>query len=857
MTEVKLPGLKQNFGRRGFMKGMAAGLGLAALSATGCSPQALEETTEEEKPLGENPDQIFQGVCHGVCGGSAALNIHVRDGKIVKTSVRHNENDSELDHICPRGLTHAQQTYLPERLQYPMRRVEGSERGAGEWERITWDEAIDEVVTKWKGYIEEFGPESIGFMYGSGSNLSTQYSWMRLLNAFGGTQWAEFDCMASLNVGKDVFGRSMFLVGNDQYDMLNSKYIFVWANNMTESRFEEIPLFWKAREAGAQIIVIDPNYTDAAAQADRWIPIRPTTDGALAMAMTKIIIDEGKADEEYLRKNTVAPFLVAENGFQHLHAADVGIELEVPAAAEDSGGMTMENANDAAEQMESPKDEFGRPIDYIVFDADGNFNTIDKIENPVLTGSIEINGVTYKTAYQHLIERVEEWSAERASEVCDIPVETIHELADMYAEGPTRLNLGFGIDRYCNGGVATLCLYAMAIVAGQIGRPGGGIGGHNASGGAFRMDAIHTDFLATWYPPNAVYTSIMAATTYLPEVIETGMYNGSPLPVKSIISYCNNHLATSPDRNAQLLVEENVEFLICVDTFMTESAAHSDLILPNPYWFEYETMASRNRFNDKAIEPLFETKSDVEIVALIGQAMGFEGFDIDNEAFSQMYFENDDCREKGFNWDYFKENKVYVNPNERMPFIYGNVDYQNVFTNTPGRAAFFLENPINYFDTTKPLDKKLAALPHFKLPNEAWAETVDTFEMNPLAEKYPMRLFSTHDILKAHTLWSKVPQLLEINPEPTVSISPEDAKARDISENDYARMFNDRGSMVARVHIDAGCRPGVLRTEHGWWTDQHVEGDKVNALNSVAMDHQWPTLEHTDLLCQIEKHNIN
>jgi molybdopterin-containing oxidoreductase family molybdopterin binding subunit len=832
----------QGFGRREFVKGIAAASGLVAMGfgAFGCTSPSLETDATGSQASGE---QVYQGLCHAICGGAACFNVHVRDGKIVKTSYKPDPMDPEYGHICGRGLLHAQHTYAPERIQYPMRRVEGTERGAGQWERITWDEAIGEIVERWQGYIDEFGPQSIGFCFGSGSTLMNQYIWTRLHYSLGSTQWVVYDCMASLNVGKDVFGRSLYLVGNDGYDILNSKYIVFWGANNTEGRFESMPLLWQAVDKGAKIIVIDPIYNDIASKADIWIPIQPGTDGALAMAMTKYIMDERLADLAYLATNSVAPLLVKDDGYSYVHAADIGVEL----------AFTDDPATGA---KIAPTDKFGRSVDYVVADASGNFGTVDTIAEPILEGSFTVGGMQCKTAYTLLKERVAEWTLERASAICDIPVETIVELTRMYAEGPTYLGLGFGVDRYCNGGAATHCIYAMAITAGQVGKPGAGVGANNGGNGVFRPDDIRTDFLATWFAPNAVYTGIMTPINYLGETLETGMYNGQPLTVKSILTYCTNHLATSPDRNQILRDQEKIEFLIHVDTFMTESCQMVDMVLPLPYWFEYETIGSKNRFNEKAIEPLFETRTDIEIACAIANGLGLEGYDLNEASYMQMYYENDSCKAAGWNWDRIKEEKAYFNPSPRTSYIYGNVEYGTTWMTPSGRASFLIENPENYFDFTKPIDKRIEALPHFQTPNEAWPKTLDTFEKNPLADKYPLFIFAMHDRLKAHTIWSKCPQLVELKPEPTISISQADADARNISEDDYVRAFNDRGSMVARAHIDAAQRPGVLRTEHGWWSDQHKAGEKVNALTSTAIDHHWPALEHSDLLCQVEKYEL-
>lgn len=857
----------RSFGRRQFVQGAAATLGLVGAGAlTGVAPTGLafaQEKSAADEPGGViGPDeQIFQGCCHSICGGSARLNVHVRDGKIVKTSKFCGNYDTELDHICARGLVHAQRTYAPERIQYPMRRVEGTERGAGEWERLTWDEAIDYITEKWTGYIEEFGPSSVGICYGSGTILNNQYIWVRLAHAFGGTHWMVYDCMAALNVGASMFGRSAFLIGNDAYDILNSKNIFVWADNKSITNFWLMPLHWQALEAGAKMIVVDPNFTDLAAKADLWVPIRPGSDGALALAMIKYYIDNDKVATDWLIKNSVSPFLIREDTLTYLHASDIGKTFD---PAENVGGESAAVAStDTAaggnwmgaegEEAFIPTDEFGRPVDYLVMGEDGTIDTVDVITDPQLDATVEIDGVVCKTAFALLRERTEEWTLERASEVCDIPVDTIVELAELYIDGPSRLEYGFGVDRYCNGGTNTVCLYAMAMVAGQIGQPGASIGGHNGGSGVMHERDARQDFLATWYPPNAVYTSMMIPEPYLAEVVETGMFNGNPIRPKSIISYCNNHIATSPNRNEQIKAQEGVELLICCDTFMTETARYSDVVLPICYNFEYETMTTKDWLNEKAIEPLFEARTDVDVACALAQAMGFEGFDITEQDFMQMYYENDACKEMGYSYDFFKENKYNQDPGNRIPFVYGNVDYGTVFTNTPMRATFFFENPVGMFDQTKEIDPKLYSLPFFKTPNEAWPVTVDSFEAVPEAKEYPLYLISPHDRLKAHTQFAMCPILDEIRPEPSVNLNAADAEARGIAEGDYVRVFNDRGEFKAQAHIDSAIRPGVATTEHGWWSDQYVDNNRVNSLNNIVMDHVWPTLEHFDLLCEVEK----
>ena len=136
------------FTRRSFIKGAAALTAAGAL--VGCSPQTQNlEKAEPQKDIPET--QIFSGVCRGNCAGGCFLNVHVRDGQVVRTSMREMP-DPQYNRICMKGLSHPYRIYSDERLKYPLRRA--GERGSDEWERISWDEALDEIAEKWNGYVK-------------------------------------------------------------------------------------------------------------------------------------------------------------------------------------------------------------------------------------------------------------------------------------------------------------------------------------------------------------------------------------------------------------------------------------------------------------------------------------------------------------------------------------------------------------------------------------------------------------------------------------------------------------------------------------------------------------------------------
>ena len=160
MTENKVMG--SGITRRTFVGGAAAMAALGVLG--GCSATTAGKAADSG--LVAVSDQVMSGVCRGGCATHCGLDVHVRDGQVVRTKAAQ-LSDPRYNRICSKGMTHAARVYSGERLQYPMRRI--GERGEGEFERISWDEAIDEIAQKWTEYAETFGPASILIATNSGN----------------------------------------------------------------------------------------------------------------------------------------------------------------------------------------------------------------------------------------------------------------------------------------------------------------------------------------------------------------------------------------------------------------------------------------------------------------------------------------------------------------------------------------------------------------------------------------------------------------------------------------------------------------------------------------------------------------
>ncbi len=223
--------------------------------------------------------------------------VHLRDGVITKI-----EGDPECpaNHgsLCSKGLAFTELVYHPDRLKHPMKRA--GERGAGKWEQISWDEALDTIATKLRTVKEESGAEAVALGYGTGRNYEAYL--YRFANFFGTPNVITAGHMC---YGPRIAATSITCGRVPVCDYENDpKCVMVWGNNVVwtnpdEYKGENLVAVLKK---GAKLIVIDPRLTWLASRADIWLQLRPGTDTALALGFAKVIIDEALWDKEFVEK---------------------------------------------------------------------------------------------------------------------------------------------------------------------------------------------------------------------------------------------------------------------------------------------------------------------------------------------------------------------------------------------------------------------------------------------------------------------------------------------------------------------------------------------------------------------------
>jgi anaerobic selenocysteine-containing dehydrogenase len=231
-----------------------------------------------------------------LCYHSCGIRVSVKDGRAIRVEglESHPLNKGKL---CPKGRAMLDNIYSPERLKYPMKRTNEG------WERISWDQALDEIAEKLLSLKKSFGPSVLGVFSGSigVENLEMAGLTQRFKAAFGSPN---FFSVESICYRMRIITRQITF-GKYPTEELDSKLYILWGHNPDASDF---PLRFAIKEnlkKGAKLVVIDPKRIPLADKALMYLKIRPGTDGALALAMINVIINEKLYDSEFIEKYTI------------------------------------------------------------------------------------------------------------------------------------------------------------------------------------------------------------------------------------------------------------------------------------------------------------------------------------------------------------------------------------------------------------------------------------------------------------------------------------------------------------------------------------------------------------------------
>lgn len=234
--------------------------------------------------------QIFCGICSTGC----PMDVYVEDGKVV--SVEGRVENGKSRGLCSKGAASKQYLYNEERILYPMKRV--GERGSGEFERISWEEAYDLIVENLNRVKKQYGAKSVVFY--AGYPKWYRPALLRFANAFESPNFCteSSTCFQASDLAwKSVYGNGICFP-----DLAHTKTLLLWTSNLFHSNTPMGKMYRSLKERGVKIIAVDPRNTVTVKEADIHLKITPGTDGALALAMAHVIIEENLYDKEFVEK---------------------------------------------------------------------------------------------------------------------------------------------------------------------------------------------------------------------------------------------------------------------------------------------------------------------------------------------------------------------------------------------------------------------------------------------------------------------------------------------------------------------------------------------------------------------------
>ena len=680
-----------------------------------------------------------------------------------------------------------------------MKRV--GKRGSGEFERISWDEALDTIADEMIRIKEEYGPEAFYFMYASGMQWKGpdgRAGIQRLLRLFGGytNYYGSYSAACYSAAMPTITGGS----GSPVDDIFNSKLVVLFGDNscVTRAGGDNAGYYYvKAKERGVKFISVDPRLTDTAiATAAEWIPINPGTDVALIAAMAYVMVEEDLYDKDFMATHAV--------GFDE--------ETLPEGAPENSSFMAYIMGTGYDKVAKTP--EWAAPITGIP-------------ANRIIALAREI-------ATSQPCAMFQGWGWQRRA-YGEQPVRALPVLAAMTG------NIGIA-----GGGPGMRPSGAGFAMSGQPSVPANPV---TASIPVFKWP----DFITRGSEmTNGAEDKIKGA-----EKLSTSM--------KFMWNHAGNTVLnqhSDVNLTKQILEDDSMlELLVTYEVAMTPSAKFSDILLPGTTGFEVDNIITGEGhgekgshawvlYNHQVIEPMFEAKDDIWIAQELAKRLGIEA----------EFNEGHETRE-----DWIKDMVASAQDNyPDFPSFeeFKKVGIFKVDTEPTVSFAAFREdpeaNPLN--TSTGKIEVYSPVLAAYNEPDEIppipmyipeWEGVSD-----PLREQYPLLMEGHHFVARSHSTFDNVDYLREAHNQ-AMWMNPVDAEARGIQNGDDVRVFNDRGSVLTRAFVTNRIRPGNASMPQGAWYKPNDAGDDTNgSINVLTKYHPTPLAkgnpQHTNLV-QVEK----
>ena len=566
--------------------------------------------------------EIKYSTCY-MCACRCGIKVTIEDNRVrfIQGNRNHPINKGVL---CAKGSAGIMKQCSPARLRNPLLRRPGTERGAGDFIEISWDEALD-MLAKRLAHIRATDPNKLAFFTGRDQMQALTRLWAE---QFGTLNWSAHGGFCSVNMaaaGLYMLGHAFWEFGDPDWD--RTKYFMLWGVAEDHSSNPFKIGIEKLKSRGGKFVGINPARTGYKAVADEWVPIRPGTDAMLALSMIHVLLSRELFDWDFLVRYTNAPFLVVQTPGQK------------------GDGLIW-------------RDESGAPLVWDLKKEDF-VSGLEPHSHPALFGEHTTpDGRTVKTVMSLLAERYlsARFAPENAAKICGVPASTIERLAlevahiafkesieidvqwtdwagrkhDKFIGRPVSMHAMRGISAHSNGFQAARAIHLLQILLGTIDCPGGfrakapypkpvpppgkpakrarpntPLDAHplgfptapedlviDESGRPLRIDKAYS-----WEAPIANHG--------LMHMVITNAVNGDPYKIDTLIFFMANMAWNSSmnTKNIQDMLRDNDEngeykipFLVVADAFHSETVHFADLVLPDTTYLErYDAISLLDR----------------------------------------------------------------------------------------------------------------------------------------------------------------------------------------------------------------------------------------------------------------------
>lgn len=756
------------------------------------------------------------------------------------------EHPISRGYVCGERIGHIVDfIYHPDQLKHPLKRV--GERGSGSWQRVSWDQALDEIAQKLNGLIAKYGPECLAVVEGT---YRTDLYWARSRFLFALGNPGNVSAPGTICACNDIALQHCIYGTCTQYpDIANSRCIVVDGRNLPMAA----PLHWhriiERKRSGEEVhlIVLDPRCTMTAKKADYWLQLRPGTDAGVFLAWLHIMIHDNLYDRDFVERWTNGPLLLRTDKEWWL------TERDIVKGGSENRYLAWDKKSSSPIIWDPVMQQFYRINGTPIPDKEVQLALEGQFEVPTCEGFT----VKCKTAFSAFKERIMQYAPDRMAEITWVPEDLLEKSARLYAKTkPACIYRGVASDQLGKAASSVEISRAMLrILSGNLDKVGGDVmtqPGPVINGKMFLRDSfldyqdhvslkskrkmlgasmfplmawpmfdlIKPHYLRVW-GVNPCASSHMLSVS-LP-VLARAILTGKPYPIKALIIWTGNPAVWAP--NTKLVYEalnsSNLELTIVIDRWMTPSCTFADYVLPaatksleRPYVGNFEDFSPNLHVWERAIQPIGERKDEYWIFRELAKrilpeeewrkAFPWETLEeADNARLAPLGLTLEGAKDLYVISSWTPKSYEQINPSTNRP---------RGFATPTGRAEIW----VTIF---KQLERD--PLPYYAEPYETHTARPD------LAEDYPLILNTGgrfrpqfHSELRQWGMGMR-----ERHPEPLVEIHPETAGKLGISDGEWIWIETRMGRILMKAKFSREIHPKCVNAEASWWYPE-LPGDK-------------------------------